>query len=138
MPPERDIHDIANGNRAMAYKDKRRFIRVHSLNLSYVLLDNEENSEQQTMGRTLDVSEAGIRLETHLPVEIGRRMLLSIGLENEVVDIRGRVVHSGKNAEGKYELGVEFTDKDAAASKTLRDFIRAFRQARGMEKPAGP
>lgn len=121
----------------MAFKDKRRFIRVHSLNLSYVLLDKEANSEQQTMGRTLDVSEAGIRLETHLPVEIGRYMLLSIGLENEVVDIRGRVVHSGKNSEGKYELGVEFIDKDAAASKTLSDFIRAFRQARGMEDSAG-
>jgi len=122
----------------MAFKDKRRFIRVHSLNLSYVLLDNDEEFEQQTMGRTLDVSEAGIRLETHMPVEVGRYMLLSIGLENEVVDIRGRVVHSGENTDGKYELGVEFIDKDAAASRILHDFIDAFRKARGMEDSAGP
>lgn len=122
----------------MAYKDKRQFARVHSLNLSYVLLDNDAQSEQQTMGRTLDVSESGIRLETHMPVAAGRSMLLSIGLENEVVDIRGRVVHSRKNSDGNYELGVEFTDKNAAASKILHDFIRAFRKARGMEKPAEP
>lgn len=117
----------------MANEDKRRFPRFNSLNLSYVLVDGAEDEVQrQTMGRTLDVSEVGIRLETHLPVEVGREMLLSVGLEEEVLDIRGRVIHSSRNKEGKNELGVEFLDKDAAASEILVRFIKAFRQQRGI------
>lgn len=118
----------------MAKEDKRRFPRVSSLNLSYLLVDEAEGEfQRQTMGRTLDVSEVGIRLETHLPVEIGREMLLSVGLEEDVLDIRGRVVHSRQNKEGKHELGVEFLDKDDAASETLIKFIKAFRQQRGIK-----
>ena len=119
----------------MSSKDKRKFIRISSLNLSYVLVDgNQEDADKQTMGRTLNVSEAGIRLETNLAVNIGRQMMLSIGLEDELVDIRGRVVHSKQNAEGNYELGVEFIDKDASTSKILKEFIKAFKEQRGLSE----
>jgi c-di-GMP-binding flagellar brake protein YcgR len=119
----------------MSSKDKRKFIRISSLNLSYVLVDgNQEDADRQTMGRTLNVSEAGIRLETNLPVEIGRQMMVSIGLEEELVDIRGRVVHSKQNDEGHYELGVEFLEKDAPTSDILKKFIKAFRAQRGLEE----
>ena len=119
----------------MANEDKRRFPRFNSLNLSYVLVDGEgDEVERQTMGRTLDVSEVGIRLETHLPVGVGRELLLSVGLEDDLLDIRGRVIHSSRNREGKHELGVEFLDKDAAASEILIKFIKAFRQQRGIEE----
>jgi c-di-GMP-binding flagellar brake protein YcgR len=119
----------------MANEDKRRYPRFNSLNLSYVLVDGSDNEvEKQTMGRTLDVSEVGIRLETSVQVEVGCEMLLSVGLEDDVLDIRGRVVHSSQNKEGKNELGVEFLDKDAAASETLIKFIKAFRQQRGIEE----
>ena len=117
----------------MSANDKRKFVRISSLNLSYVLVDgDQEDADKQTMGRTLNVSEAGIRLETHLPVDIGRHMLLSIGLEDELVDLRGRVVHSKQNAEGHYELGVEFVHKDAPNSRILKEFIKAFREQRGL------
>ena len=115
----------------MTTKDKRKFIRINSLNLSYVLVDGEGEADRQTMGRTLDVSEAGIRLETHLPVEIGRHLKLSVGLEEDVVDIKGHVVHAGKNKHGKYELGIELLEPDEAAREILKKFIKAFRQQRG-------
>ena len=78
------------------------------------------------MGRTLNVSEAGILLETHLPVAVGRHMLLSIGLEDELVDIKGRVVHSSTSSEGRFELGIEFLDMNEATFKILQKFINAF------------
>jgi len=117
----------------MSSKEKRKFARISSLNLSYVLVDgNQDESDMQTMGRTLNVSEVGVRLETNVPVDIGRQMMVSIGLEEELVDIRGRVVHSKQNEDGKYELGVEFLDKDAPTSKSLKKFIKAFREQRGL------
>ena len=118
----------------MTTKDKRKFKRIHSLNLSYVLVDgrSKQDADKQTMGRTLDVSLAGIRLETHLPVSVDSHMMISIGLENDVVDIKGRVVHSRKNEEGKYELGVEFVEIGDTGKSTLHAFIEAFKAQRGI------
>jgi hypothetical protein len=118
----------------MARDDKRKYIRINSLNLSYVLVDGEGDADKQTMGRTLDVSEAGIRLETHLAVERGRHLTLSIGLEDEVVDIEGQVIHTGENKDGKYELGIEFKNPDEATQGILKKFIKAFKSQRGMRK----
>lgn len=112
----------------MTSQDKRKHARIDSLNLSYVLVDGRFSEEKQTMGRTLNVSESGIRLETHLPVELGTQLLLSIGLEDKVVDITGRVVHSSQNEQGAHELGVEFLDIDARVETTLKAFIKAFNQ----------
>jgi c-di-GMP-binding flagellar brake protein YcgR len=116
----------------MSSPDKRKYKRINSLNLSYVLVNGKKDADRQTMGRTLDVSEAGIRLETHLAVPVGTEMLLSIGLEDSVVDIRGRVVHSHQNEEGRYELGVQFTNIDPGVSDTLNKFIQTFKSQRGI------
>jgi hypothetical protein len=110
----------------MSTSNKRKHERIESLNLSYVLVDGRYSEEKQTMGRTLNVSESGIRLETHLSVEIGSQLLLSIGLEDDVVDITGRVVHSTQNDQGSYELGVQFIEPDDRAKSTLHAFIKAF------------
>ena len=114
----------------MTTQDKRKHERIKSLNLSYILVDGRYSEEKQTMGRTLNVSESGIRLETHLPVELGTQLMLSIGLEDNVVDITGRVVHSTQNDQGAYELGIEFVDVDEKVGTTLKVFIDEFnRQA---------
>jgi c-di-GMP-binding flagellar brake protein YcgR len=115
----------------MTGKEKRKFIRIDSLNLSYILVDaSNDEQEKQTMGRTLDVSEAGIRLETAVPVELDSTLMMTIGLEDELVDIKGRVVHSSKGEGDRYQLGVEFFDKDKKASNILKKFIAAFQRQR--------
>jgi hypothetical protein len=52
-------------------------------------------------------------------------VLLTIGLEEDIVDIKGRAVHSKTNAQGLYEVGIQFMDTDNKANKTLKKFIRA-------------
>lgn len=116
----------------MTLPDKRKFIRINSLNLSYVLVEGRGEADRQTMGRTLDVSEAGIRLETHLAVDVGTHLTMSIGLEEDVVDINGHVIHSHQNKGGKYELGIEFLETNAASRKILKKFIKAFQAQRGL------
>ena len=67
----------------MAIKERRKSGRIDSLNLSYVLVDGDAGEPQkQTMGRTLDVSKDGIRLETHISVNPGSRILKKIKAAN--------------------------------------------------------
>jgi hypothetical protein len=78
------------------------------------------------MGRTLNVSESGMLLETHLPVDTNHMVMLTIGLEEDIIELRGKPVHSKKNDRDLYEVGIKFQESDASVKKTLKKFIKAF------------
>jgi hypothetical protein len=44
------------------------------------------------MARTLNLSETGVKLETHEPIESRYVVFLAIGIGNEIFDIKGKVV----------------------------------------------
>ena len=110
----------------MTTKEKRKHTRVSSLNLSYVCLDEKDKIVKQGMGRTLNVSESGILLETHFPIDNKHIVTLTLGLEEELVDIKGRPVHTRTNDEGKYEVGIQFFEPNKKARRSLKKFIDAF------------
>ena len=110
----------------MTTQEKRKHARVTSLNLSYVCLDEKDKIVKQGMGRTLNVSESGILLETHFPIDKSHMVTLTLGLEEELVDIKGRPVHTRTNDEGKYEVGIQFFETDKKARRSLKKFVAAF------------
>ncbi len=112
----------------MDTKEKRKHARVHSLNLSYVCLDENNEIIKQGMGRTLNVSESGILLETHFPIDKTCIVSLTLGLKEDLIDIKGRPVHSSTNAEGKHEVGIEFIQPDGKTRKALKNFINTFQK----------
>jgi hypothetical protein len=112
----------------MATKEKRKYPRISSLNLSYVCLDENNEIIKQGMGRSLNVSESGILLETHFPIDDQLVVTLTLGLEEELVDIKGRPVHTRINDDGKYEVGIEFLKSDVKTLKALKKFIDTFQK----------
>lgn len=112
----------------MATQEKRKHARINSLNLSYVCLDENNQIIKQGMGRSLNVSESGILLETHFPIDDQHIVTLTLGLEEDLVDIKGRPVHTRINDAGKYEVGIEFLECDNKTRKALKKFIGAFQK----------
>ncbi len=111
----------------MNNEEKRKHSRIDSLHLlNYVHFDESEEEATQGMGRTLNVSESGILLETHNAIETGNTVSLTIGFEEDVVDIKGRAIYSKKNDSDMFESGIEFFDIDSAAQKVLSQYIAAF------------
>ncbi|MBW2517357.1 MAG: PilZ domain-containing protein [Deltaproteobacteria bacterium] len=110
----------------MTREDKRKHTRIDSLNLSYFCLDENNQIVKQGMGRTLNVSESGILLETHYPIDEKHTITLTLGLEEDLVEITGRPVHSRTNQDGKYEVGIEFLKTNQNARTVLKRFIDAF------------
>jgi hypothetical protein len=103
--------------------DKRKHARFESLNLSYVCLDDDNNIVKQGMGRTLNISESGILLEAYFPIDTSYEILLTIGLKDDLVDLKGRLAHSRPTEKGKHEVGIEFVEVDDTARQTLKEFI---------------
>ena len=112
----------------MTTDDKRAEHRIGSHNLlSYECLDKDGKVVGQGMGRTLDVSEKGILLETHIPLDPLHIISFTISLEDLLLDIKGKVSHSEEQEKGKYESGIRFVDMDEAKAKILRQFAVIFK-----------
>ncbi len=107
----------------MTSSEKRKHERIQSLNLSYVCLDEDQNIVKQGMGRTLNISESGILLETHFPIESKHIVQLTISLEEDLLDIQGKPVHIRSSAPGKYEVGIQFVGLGKKSVKILKKFI---------------
>jgi len=114
----------------MKTEEKRKHQRFDSLNLSYVCLDEDQRAIKQGMGRTLNLSESGILLETHFPIEERHAIVLSIGLGDDLVDVRGRRVHVNALEQGLYEIGIEFVDPEETVIRSIRQFLQALSQER--------
>jgi hypothetical protein len=104
----------------MGQQEKRKTTRTVSLNLlSYHCVDENDEIVMQGVGRTLNISEEGILLETHAPLNPEHSVSLFIALEEDLVDIQGRVIHSSASDNGKFNTGIEFV----RPNKTTREII---------------
>lgn len=108
--------------------EKRKYSRVDSIYLlNYVHIDaNNEDSVTQGMGRTINVSESGIMLETHVPFSEKDTVDVVVGLKEDMVTIRGKVVFNRPTETGRFQSGIEFLTIDEDSLKTLRRYVDAF------------
>ena len=114
---------------------KRKHDRIGSLHLlNYVCLDENNEEVNQGMGRTLNVSQGGILLETHVVLDKNHVISLSIGLEEDLVDIHGTVIYGREGEKGKIESGIEFQNIDEASLQVLDRYIIAFRKMQKEEE----
>jgi hypothetical protein len=67
-------------------------------------------------------------LETHIAIEKNDRMDVVLGVQEEMVKIRGKVIFSLPADSGRYRSGIEFLDIDGPSLKILRRFIQAFEE----------
>ena len=107
--------------------EKRKHSRVDSIYLlSYVNLDENDKELVQGMGRTINVSESGIMLETHVAFKENDRVDVVVGIKEDMVTIRGKVIFTRTTETGRYQSGIEFLTIEDASLETLRRYIEAF------------
>jgi len=111
----------------MTSAEKRRHIRIDSLNLSHITVTEEGQIVYQGMGRTLNVSESGILLETKYQIPAGDQLIVSIGLEDDLLELNGKTVFGKETEPGMVATGIEFLEVDEVDLPKLRTFIQAFK-----------
>jgi hypothetical protein len=105
----------------------RKHERVNSLNLlSYSCMNDTRETVAQGMGRTLNVSEGGILLETHVQLEAQYMICLSIGFQEEVTEVMGKIVYSKQGDNDRWQSGIEFLKPDANSQRIIKKYIEAF------------
>ena len=113
----------------MSEKDNRTSDRKDTLNLlDYVVVDESGKELARAMARTLNVSERGILLETHLPFDRGQKLLITIGLKDNLFEFEGKIVHSEKMAEEVYNYGIELVVVSEEGREILSQFLKAFNE----------
>lgn len=60
------------------------------------------------MGRTLNISTAGLGIEIFTEIPVGEAMEMEVALGDEIIPLRGRVVHSHPLESGGFYVGIEF------------------------------
>ena len=114
--------------------EKRRHIRIDSQNLLFVCIGDNNAPVCQSMGKTLNISESGILLETHFQIDLHQRVWITIAVTDNLMDLEGKVVHTKEGTGDNFEAGIQFRDLNDSDLKLLREFIALF----GEEKKGPP
>ncbi|MDY0132529.1 MAG: PilZ domain-containing protein [Desulforegulaceae bacterium] len=103
--------------------------RSESANLVYfAIFYPDKTLKQQGMGKTINISEGGILLETHEKLIDDQLISLSLGLNNETVDLEAKLVHFTKNKEGLYHSGLSFIIDSIKKTEAIKKYITIFEQ----------
>ena len=112
----------------MKTREQRKFIRYDALHLlDYTVLSEDDERGEYSMGRTIDVSVDGIKLETNSPLKVNTRLLITIGLEDDLVDLEGRVTHSSPH-DGRFLSGVVFLKISKNGRRVFTKYVEAFQR----------
>ena len=119
----------------MPKTDKREYPRVETRNVvSYVCLDKNGYEIGEGMGETLNISQEGILLKSTYPIESEFILLVSIDLENKIMEIKGKVAHSKKDKSGKYETDISFLGTHDENIQTIKNLIKIYHSRKNRSR----
>ena len=102
-------------------REKRTSRRIRSLNLtSYTPKKGDQQDYIISIGRTLDVSEGGVKVETHRKLAKGTELDMDIAIDDKIVSARGEVLRAEELKNGLFETGIRFTSISEEDRKLLR------------------
>jgi len=87
---------------------------------SYVPRKGEQQEYIISIGRTLDVSEGGAKIETHRQLDKGLQLELEIAVEDQIISAKGEVLYSQELKDGLFGTGISFTSINEDARRLLR------------------
>jgi hypothetical protein len=133
------VRESPSGIQNMTETEKRRFIRYDALHLlDYTVMNADGSKGIYSMGRTMDVSIDGIKMEIKDRFEPGTLLLVTVGLEDNLVELLGEIIHTTPVA-GRFVSGIVFKKMTREGRAIFARYTEAFRQRRQqLEKWDGP
>lgn len=112
--------------------ERRKSERRYALNfLDFEILAATGEVIGRGLARTLNVSEAGLRLETSQFFDPGQQLRITLGLDNDLVQVTGRVVNCQPEGDDLCTSGVLFVEFDPADRQTYQSHFHALKSSLG-------
>ena len=111
----------------MDTKDRRKHIRVKISNfIMHESIDKEGKIVSSSMGKALNVSRSGIMLETAHPIEAENVLLMTVDLDNNLMEMKGRLIYCRETDSGMYQSGINFTGSKDETSQFAVKLIKLY------------
>jgi hypothetical protein len=112
--------------------ERRKAERRYALKfLDFEILGDSGEVTGRGLARTLNVSEEGLRLETGQFFEPGQQLRITLGLDNDLVQVTGRVVNSQPETDELCSSGILFVELDGQDRQTYQKHFEALKSALG-------
>ena len=76
--------------------------------------------------KTLELSLGGARIETELPLLVGENLEVNIAVEEEEIDVVGKVIHTNRVSDEGFIVGLSFENISEIKRKVLSHFFRDY------------
>ena len=111
--------------------EHRRYKRVDSVNLlSYVSMDEDGKPLEQGMGKTLNISQGGLLLETPVPIDAKYIMLMTVDIQDHLIKIKGKVAYSKEVKKKIFHTGVRFLESNEKIREIVVEMVKVFTKQR--------
>lgn len=111
----------------MTITERRKHPRTKVDNtVSYICIDDSENKIADGMGRAIDISEGGILIETHNPIETQDILLPSLDVKDDSISIKGRVLYYITYDFEKFHAGIQFFETKEKIISFTTNLIKAY------------
>ncbi|MDH4205746.1 MAG: PilZ domain-containing protein [Desulfobacteraceae bacterium] len=117
----------------MTFVEKRKHPRVDINNLiSYRCMDDSGNQTKEGRGKSINISQGGILIETHNPFEWQDILLLFIDIEDESVSIKGKVIYCNAANFGKFRTGIQFLETNDKIVSFVIKLLKTYSKLLGI------
>lgn len=110
--------------------ERRQKERRYALNfLDYQVISEAGEVVGRGLARTLNVSETGLQLETSQFFDPEQLLRITLGLDNELVQVTGRVVNSRPVTDDLCTSGIMFLEFNEADRRTYHEHFKTLKNA---------
>ena len=100
---------------------------MNTINLiSHVTIDETGRWIFQGLSRAIDISRAGILLETAYPIESGRISMMTVDMDSNLIEIKGELRHCSKSDTAMYHSGIKFIGANEQITKFVTQMIKVY------------
>jgi hypothetical protein len=115
--------------------ERRKHARIETRNLiSHDSINKKGQIVSRNMGRAIDVSRSGILLETAQPIDGDYVSIVTVDLENKLIELKGRVIYCRKTQSGMYHAGIEFMGSEQETTSFAVKLIKLFHRRKHKMK----
>lgn len=129
LPEKETGAPSTSAKRDFLINEKRKHLRLKTNCLfSYICMDNNGSPIGDGVGRALNISQGGVRLETYFPIQTEYIQLTTSDINEKLVNIKCKIVYSKAVEPHVFHLGVSFQEPDDKIREFVVDIVKVFSQ----------